>query len=180
MDWKGAWELKGRAAASTENGKPLRLPFAKLHATPVIQVGPVPVVVNADLTCYLQVDGDGKITVDVKQDVKGDFKVGGSYSRAKGWAPVSRANLKGSPVKASASAGGKVKAALGAEAAVGLYGTVGVVGNLSPYLRAEGEVRGDVSSDGKKSLKGKWGAFGGVDLNGALQHAAEDFRDADI
>ncbi|MBH1935359.1 hypothetical protein I5Q34_13935 [Streptomyces sp. AV19] len=168
-DWKAAWELKGRAAASTENGKPLRLPFAKLHATPVIQVGPVPVVVNADLTCYLQVDGDGKITVDVKQDVKGDFKVGGSYSRAKGWAPVSRAALKGSPVKASASAGGKVKAALGAEAAVGLYGTVGVVGDLSPYLRAEGVVRGDVSSDGKKSVKGKWAAFGGVDLNGALQ-----------
>ncbi|WP_344023231.1 hypothetical protein [Streptomyces luteireticuli] len=168
-DWKAAWELKGQAAASTEDGKPLRLPFAKLHATPVIQVGPVPVVVNADLTCYLQVDGDGKITVDVKQDVKGGFKVGGSYSRAKGWEPVSQADLKGSPVKASASAGGKVKAALGAEAAVGLYGTVGVTGNLSPYLRAEGEVKGDISSDGKKSLKGKWGAFGGVDLNGALQ-----------
>ncbi|KNB54438.1 hypothetical protein [Streptomyces caatingaensis] len=168
-DWKAAWELKGRAAASTENGKPLRLPFAKLHATPVVQVGPVPVVVNADLTCYLQVDGDGKITVDVKQNVAGGFEVGGSYSRAKGWAPVSKADLKGSPVKASASAGGRVKAALGAEAAVGLYGTVGVTGNLSPYLRAEGQVRGDVSSDGKKSLEGKWGAFGGVDLNGALQ-----------
>ncbi|WP_171166769.1 hypothetical protein [Streptomyces sp. I05A-00742] len=167
-DWSAQWELKGQAAASTE-AAPLRIPFATLHATPVVQVGPVPVVVNADLTCYLQVDADGKISVDVKQDVKGDFTVGGSYSRAKGWAPVSKSSLKGSPVRASVAAGGRVKAALGAEATVGLYGTVGVTGNLSPYLRAEGDVRATASSDGKKSLKGTWGAFGGVDLNGALQ-----------
>ncbi|MGI5338442.1 hypothetical protein ACQEVS_14080 [Streptomyces sp. CA-181903] len=167
-DWSAQWELKGQAAASTE-GKPLRLPFAKLHAAPVVQVGPVPVVVNADLTCYLQVDADGKISVDVKQDVKGDFRVGGSYSRAKGWAPVSKTAMKGSPVRATVAAGGRVRAALGAEASVGLYGTVGVTGDLSPYLRAEGEVAAKASSDGKKSLKGKWGAFGGVDLNGALQ-----------
>ncbi|MBZ4321563.1 hypothetical protein [Streptomyces huiliensis] len=167
-DWSAEWRLKGQAAASTE-GKPLRLPFAKLHAAPVVQVGPVPVVVNADLTCYLQVDADGKISVDVKQDVKGDFRVGGSYSRAKGWAPVSKAAMKGSPVRATVAAGGRVRAALGAEASVGLYGTVGVTGDLAPYLRAEGEVTAKASSDGKKSLKGKWGAFGGVDLNGALQ-----------
>ncbi|MER5783915.1 hypothetical protein ABT104_19695 [Streptomyces mobaraensis] len=167
-DWSAQWALKGQAAASTE-GKPLRLPFAKLHAAPVVQVGPVPVVVNADLTCYLQVDADGKISVDVKQEVKGDFRVGGSYSRAKGWAPVSKSAMKGSPVRATVAAGGRVRAALGAEASVGLYGTVGVTGDLSPYLRAEGEVTAKASSDGKKSLNGKWGAFGGVDLNGALQ-----------
>lgn len=47
-DWTSAWAVKGRAAAAT--GTPLRIPFAKLHADPVLQVGPVPVVVNLDLT----------------------------------------------------------------------------------------------------------------------------------
>ncbi|MFI9720567.1 hypothetical protein ACIHFE_13060 [Streptomyces sp. NPDC052396] len=161
-DWASQWELKGEASVS----KPVRIPFAKLHATPVINVGPVPVVINTDLTCYLQVEADGKVTVDVKQDVKGDFKVGGSYSRAAGWKPVSESKMSGSPIKASASGEGKVKAALGAEAELGLYGTVGVSGEVAPYLRAEGDV--SVSTDAPK-VKGKWGAYGGIDVNGALQ-----------
>lgn len=166
-DWSAQWELKGRAAASTE-AAPLRIPFAKLHADPVINVGPVPVVVNLDLTCYLQVDGDGKISVDVEQGVKGDFTVGGSYSRAKGWTPVSESDIKGTPVKATATAEGQVKAALGAEASVGLYGQVGVTGSVAPYLRAQGSVQASTGA-GKPSVDGKWAAFGGVDVNGALQ-----------
>ncbi|MFF4408062.1 hypothetical protein [Streptomyces sp. NPDC001404] len=168
-DWASQWELKGQAAATTADGKPLRVPFAKLHADPVITVGVVPVVVNLDLTCYLQVDADGKVSVDVKQDVKGDFKVGGSYSRAKGWAPVAKANMSGTPVTATATAAGKVKAALGAEASVGLFGSVGVTGNVAPYLRAEVEGTASGSSDGTGSLVGKWAAYGGVDLSGALR-----------
>ncbi|MFI1198348.1 hypothetical protein ACH4VR_02560 [Streptomyces sp. NPDC020883] len=168
-DWTSQWELKGQAAASTQEGAPLRVPFAKLHADPVIQVGVVPVVVNLDLTCYLQVDADGKVSVDVKQDVKGNFRVGGSYNRAKGWTPIARADLTGTPVTATATAAGRVKAALGAEASVGLYGTVGVTGTLAPYLRAEvaGTASGD--SNGTGSLVGKWAAYGGVDLSGALR-----------
>ncbi|MEV5510872.1 hypothetical protein [Streptomyces orinoci] len=161
-DWASQWELKGQASVS----KPLRIPFAKLHATPVINVGPVPVVVNTDLTCYLQVEADGKVSVDVKQDVKGDFKVGGSYSRTAGWQPVNESKMSGSPIKASASGEGKVKASLGAEAEIGLYGTVGVSGEISPYLRAEGDV--SINSDSRKPT-GKWGAYGGIDVNGALQ-----------
>ncbi|MEU7165160.1 hypothetical protein AB0A70_11015 [Streptomyces morookaense] len=168
-DWSSQWELKGQAAATTADGKPLRVPFAKLHADPVITVGAVPVVVNLDLTCYLQVDADGKVSVDVKQDVKGDFKVGGSYSRAKGWTPVAKANMTGTPVTATATAAGKVKAALGAEASVGLYGSVGVTGNVAPYLRAEVEGTATGASNGTGSLVGKWAAYGGVDLGGALR-----------
>lgn len=163
-----AWELKGQAEATTAD-KPYRLPFAKLHADPVIQVGPVPVVVNLDLTCYLQVDAEGKLSVDVKQDMKGDFKVGGAYTWGKGWSSVSKAEMNASPVRATATASGKVKAALGAEASVGLYGAVGVSANLSPYLRAEGEGTATAATDGSASASGKWAAYGGVDLTGALQ-----------
>ncbi|MFF0630766.1 hypothetical protein [Streptomyces sp. NPDC004296] len=168
-DWASQWELKGQAATTTPDGRPVRVPFAKLHADPVIQVGVVPVVVNLDLTCYLQVDADGKVSVDVKQDVKGHFRVGGSYSRAKGWAPIAQADMNGTPVTATATAAGTVKAALGTEASVGLYGTVGVTGTVAPYLRAEVAGTATGSSDGTGALVGKWAAYGGVDLSGALR-----------
>ncbi|MFC5721701.1 hypothetical protein ACFP1Z_16130 [Streptomyces gamaensis] len=166
--WSSQWELKGRAAGGT-GGKPLRVPFAKLHASPVIQVGPVPVVVNLGLTCYLQVDADGRIDLDVKQDVKGDFKVGGSYSRAKGWTPVNSSGISATSPSATVSAAGKVKATLGAEANVGLYGTVGVSADVAPYLRAEAEGRASGALDGSGSAVGTWKALGGLDVSGALQ-----------
>ncbi|MEV4433975.1 hypothetical protein [Streptomyces sp. NPDC049585] len=166
-NWSSQWELRGQAAATTAD-KPLRLPFAKLHADPVVQVGPVPVVINLDLTCYLQVDADGKIGVEVKQDMKGDFKVGGAYTWGKGWSGVSKADMTASPVRATATASGRVKATLGAEASVGLYGVAGVSANLAPYLRAEAEGSATAASDGSASATGKWAAYGGVDLTGAL------------
>ncbi|MFB7634586.1 hypothetical protein ACFC0M_27050 [Streptomyces sp. NPDC056149] len=164
-NWASQWELKGQATG----GKTIRLPFAKLHSDPVVWIGGVvPVVVNLDLTCYLQIDADGKASVDVKQDIKGHFQVGGSYSRAKGWAPVAQADMHGTPLTATATAAGHVKAALGAEASVGLYGTVGVTGKLAPYLRAEVTGTATGSSNGTGSLVGKWAAYGGVDLSGDL------------
>ncbi|WP_367133349.1 MULTISPECIES: hypothetical protein [Streptomyces] len=167
-DWSSQWELKGQAAASTD-GKPLRVPFAKLHASPVIQVGPVPVVVNLGLTCYLQVDADGHVNVDVKEELKGGFRVGGAYNRGKGWSPVNTSDFSATSPQASVTAAGKVKAALGAEASVGLYGAVGVKADVAPYLRAEAEGSATASADGKASATGKWGAYGGLDLAGALQ-----------
>lgn len=167
-DWASQWRLKGQAAAHTPDGKPLRLPFAKLHADPVIQVGPVPVVVNLDLTCYVEVDADGRVGVEAKEDLKGDFRVGGSYSRAKGWNAVSESDIKASPVEAGVTAAGKVKATLGAEATVGLYGVTGVTAEVAPYLRGEGEARAKGSSEGTGSAVGHWLVAGGVDLSGAL------------
>ncbi|MFE9634587.1 hypothetical protein [Streptomyces sp. NPDC006463] len=165
-DWSSQWELKGRAAAST--GAPKRIPFAKLHSDPVIQVGPVPVVVNLDLTCYVQVEADGRVTLDVQQDVKGDFRVGGSYASGKGWTPVSTSAVQSSPVKASVTATGRVKGALGAEASVGLYGAVGVSADFAPYLRGEADAKATASTDGKTSVSGSWALYGGFDLSGQL------------
>ncbi|WP_406415864.1 hypothetical protein [Streptomyces sp. NBC_01614] len=167
-DWASKWSLKGRAAGST-NGQPIRIPFAELHSDPVIQVGPIPVVVNLDLTCYIQVNADGRVTVDVEQDIKGDFRVGGTFSWAKGWTPVSESEMTGEPLKATVTAAGDVKAALGAEATVGLYGTVGVTADLAPYVRAHAEASAEGSSDGTGSAAGSYALYGGVDLTGSLQ-----------
>lgn len=168
-DWSSQWRFKGQAASSTGKDKPLRMPFAKLHADPVIQVGPVPVVVNLDLTCYLAVEADGRISVDVKQDLKGGFRVGGSYTWAEGWKPVSESGLTATPVQATVTAAGRVKAALGAEAGVGLYGMAGVSADIAPYLRGVGSAVITGSSDGKGSATADWKVFGGLDLSGSLQ-----------
>ncbi|MFE7772777.1 hypothetical protein ACFU5O_02535 [Streptomyces sp. NPDC057445] len=164
-DWSAQWALKGRA----KGGVKQRIPFAKLHADPVIQVGPVPVVVNLDLTCYIQVEADGRITLDVEQNVKGDFRVGGSYAPAKGWTAVSTSDVKSSPVKATLTAAGQAKTALGAEASVGLYGMVGVTADFAPYLRGEASATATGSTDGTGSLVGSWALHGGFDLSGNLQ-----------
>ncbi|MFJ8035174.1 hypothetical protein [Streptomyces sp. NPDC096032] len=167
-DWTSGWAVKGRAAAAT--GTPLRIPFAKLHADPVLQVGPVPVVVNLDLTCYLQISGDGHVTVDVEQSLKGDFKAGGTFGPARGWTPVSSSDMTSTPVRASLDSAGSVKTALGAEASVGLYGTVGVTADLAPYLRGEAAGTVTAASDGSPpKAEGTWAAYGGVDLSGTLR-----------
>ncbi|MER6028083.1 hypothetical protein [Streptomyces sp. NPDC001851] len=166
-DWTSGWAVKGRAALTT--GTPLRIPFAKLHADPVLQVGPVPVVVNLDLTCYVQISGDGKVTVDVEQKLKGDFKAGGTFGLAKGWTPVSSSDMTSTPVRASVTTAGTVKTALGAEASVGLYGAVGVTADLAPYLRGEASGTVTASSDGKAKAEGAWTVYGGVDLSGTLR-----------
>ncbi|NGO42543.1 hypothetical protein [Streptomyces ureilyticus] len=166
-DWASQWSLKGRAAGST-NGKPIRIPFAELHADPVIQVGPVPIVVNLDLVCYFQVDADGRVTVDVEQDLKGDFKVGGNFTWAKGWQGVSESHMTGEPLKTTVTAAGDVKAAMGAEATIGLYGTVGVTADVAPYLRASADASAEGSADGTGSGSGSWALYGGIDLTGTL------------
>ncbi|MBX9397693.1 hypothetical protein K4749_29925 [Streptomyces sp. TRM72054] len=157
-DWTSGWALHGRAALSDT---PLRIPFAKLHADPVLQVGPVPVVVNLDLTCYLQLSGDGRITVDVEQSLKGDFKAGGTFGLAQGWTPVSESEMTSTPVRTSLTTAGNVQATLGAEASIGLYGTVGVAADLAPYLRGEA-----TATAGTPAV---WSLYGGVDLTGTLR-----------
>ncbi|UFR01875.1 hypothetical protein KBP30_12050 [Streptomyces sp. Go40/10] len=167
-DWSSGWAVKGRAAAAT--GTPLRIPFAKLHADPVLQVGPVPVVVNLDLTCYVQISADGRATVDVEQSLKGDFKAGGTFGAARGWTPVSSSHMNSTPVHASVTAAGDVKTALGAEATVGLYGTVGVTADLAPYLRGEASGTLTAASDrSEPKATGTWAVYGGVDLSGTLR-----------
>ncbi|WP_405884502.1 MULTISPECIES: hypothetical protein [unclassified Streptomyces] len=130
---------------------------------------------NLDLTCYFEISGDGSVTVGVEQDLKGDFKAGGTFGTAKGWTPVNESHMDSSPVRTSVTTAGRVKAALGAQATVGLYGTVGVTADLTPYLRGEavGAVTATtpVGSDTKSDVEGagSWALYGGLDLSGTLQ-----------
>ncbi|MET9325031.1 hypothetical protein ABZX75_33570 [Streptomyces sp. NPDC003038] len=164
-DWKAQWQLKGRVAGGAKH----RIPFAKLHADPVIQVGYVPVVVNLNVTCYIQVEADGRITLDVEQNVTGDFHVAADYTKGMGWTQASTSNVKSSPVQASVTAAGTTKATLGAEASVGLYGMAGLLADFAPYLRGEATATATAATDSTASLVGFWGLYSGFELNGYLQ-----------
>ncbi|MBH1937409.1 hypothetical protein I5Q34_24600 [Streptomyces sp. AV19] len=156
-DWATGWKLKGRGASAT-HGKPLRVPFARLRADPVLHVGGIPVVVNLDLTCYVLIDADGKARFAIEQGAtKGDFRIGGTYRADTGWAPEAKAGSGTSRVRAAVDGASGVRAALGTEASVGLYGNPGLTGDLAaPYVRTE-------ASGGAA-----WKLSGGVELQGAL------------
>ncbi|MFF4159925.1 hypothetical protein [Streptomyces sp. NPDC001678] len=166
-DWSSAFHFKGRTAP-TMNGKPVRVPFVVLHANPTFYVGELPVTVNIDLTCYVLIDADGKASLDVQQDaVKGDFALGSAFGLREGWQPEAKANFTPATLKASASAAVNAKVRFGTEANLGLYGSVGVKGDVAaPYVRTEVKGRAGGSAEGKAAADADWKLFAGVDLEG--------------
>ncbi|MBH1937606.1 hypothetical protein I5Q34_25600 [Streptomyces sp. AV19] len=166
-DWSSGFHFKGRTSPTT-NGKPVRVPFVVLHANPTFYIGELPVTVNIDLTCYVLIDADGKVSLDVQQDpVKGDFTLGSAFGLKEGWQPEAKANFTPATLKASTSAAADVKVRFGTEANLGLYGSVGVKGDVAaPYVRTE--VKGGVSgsTEGRAAADVDWKLFAGVDLEG--------------
>ncbi|WP_414167431.1 hypothetical protein ACMATS_07790 [Streptoverticillium reticulum] len=166
-DWSSGFHFKGRTSPTT-NGKPVRVPFVVLHANPTFYIGELPVTVNIDLTCYALIDADGRATLDIEQDpVKGDFALGSAFSLREGWQPEAKADFTPGTLKASASAAVNAKVRFGTEANLGLYGSVGVKGDVAaPYVRTEvkGGARG--STEGKAAANADWKLFAGVDLEG--------------
>ncbi|MET8546351.1 hypothetical protein ABZW03_37870, partial [Kitasatospora sp. NPDC004799] len=162
------WKVTGDAARGT-GAAPIRVPFAKLQASPVLTVAGLPVVVNLGLTCYLEVSADGQVHLEAEQDATGTWAVRADYTGGKGWTPVTNAETKVSPVHLRLNGKASVRAALGAEISLGLYDTVGVETTVAPYLRAqaEGSLVAD-SSGNPPQAQGSWSLVGGVDLNGAL------------
>ncbi|MGW2251642.1 hypothetical protein ACWCXH_15780 [Kitasatospora sp. NPDC001660] len=163
------WKVTGDLARNT-GAAPVRLPFAKLQASPVLTVAGLPVVVNLGLTCYLEISADGQIHVEAEQEATGTWSVRADYTGGKGWAPLSDASdTKVSPVHLRLNGKAGVRAALGAEASIGLYDTVGVETTVAPYLsaKAEGSLTADVPG-GTPQAQGSWSVVGGIDLNGAL------------
>ncbi|MFG3053114.1 hypothetical protein ACGFZP_19475 [Kitasatospora sp. NPDC048239] len=162
------WKVTGDLGRAT--GTPVRLPFAKLQASPVLTVAGLPVVVNLGLTCYLEISADGKVHLEAEQEVTGAWSVRADYAGDRGWSPVTDAgNTTVSPVRLRLSGKAAVRAGLGAEVSVGLYDTVGVEATLAPYLR--GQVDGSIAVDtsgNPPQVQGSWGLFGGIDLNGSL------------
>ncbi|MFI8456114.1 hypothetical protein [Kitasatospora sp. NPDC085464] len=162
------WKVTGDVARNT-GAAPIRVPFAKLQASPVLTVAGLPVVVNLGLTCYLEVSADGQVHLEAEQDAVGSWAVRADYTGGKGWTPVTNADTKVTPVHVRLNGKAGVRAALGAEISVGLYDTVGVETTVAPYLKAqaEGSLIAD-SSGNPPQVQGSWSLVGGVDLNGAL------------
>ncbi|MFJ8621395.1 hypothetical protein ACIRD3_00945 [Kitasatospora sp. NPDC093550] len=162
------WKVTGDVARNT-GAAPIRVPFAKLQASPVLTVAGLPVVVNLGLTCYLEISADGQVHLEAEQDATGTWAVRADYTGGKGWTPVTNAETKVSPVHVKLNGKAGVRAALGAEISVGLYDTVGVETTVAPYLKAqvEGSLTAD-SSGTPPQAQGSWSLLGGVDLNGAL------------
>ncbi|MFI5647302.1 hypothetical protein [Kitasatospora sp. NPDC051705] len=162
------WKVTGDLARDT-GAAPVRLPFAKLQASPVLTVAGLPVVVNLGLTCYLEISADGQVHLEAEQEATGTWAVRADYTGGKGWAPTTSADTKVSPVRVRLTGKAGVRAALGTEVSIGLYDTVGVETTVAPYLRAQAE--GSLSADSSGNppqAQGSWSLVGGVDLNGSL------------
>ncbi|MDH6126758.1 hypothetical protein [Kitasatospora sp. GP82] len=161
------WHVTAGLTASTG---PVKIPIAKLTATPVVMVGPVPVVITLDLTVYAEVSADGTITVDTEQNLAGNWGIHANYTKAGGWTSATDPGATTvSPVKATFSGNANVRTGLVADGSVALYDTLGVKATVEPYLRAavEGTVSVDTSG-AKPTVDGKAGLYGGLDVNGAV------------
>ncbi|CAM5321398.1 hypothetical protein BOQ63_014055 [Streptomyces viridifaciens] len=162
------WKVTGDVARNT-GAAPIRVPFAKLQASPVLTVAGLPVVVNLGLTCYLEVGADGQVHLEAQQDATGTWAVRADYTGGKGWTSTTSADTKVSPVHVRLDGKASVRAALGAEVSLGLYDTVGVETTVAPYLAAKADGSLAVDVPGKTpQLQGSWSLVGGVDLSGAL------------
>ncbi|MEV6207669.1 hypothetical protein [Kitasatospora sp. NPDC051914] len=161
------WKVSATLAA---NPTPLRVPLAKLSASPVLTVAGFPVVVNLDLTCYLTVGADGKLTVEAEQNLDGAWSVHADYAKGKGWTTTADPGTTTvGPVRARLSGNAALRTGLTAEASVGLYNTVGVAAGIEPYLRTR--VAGSVTLDTTGEpphVEGSWTNTAGLDINGRL------------
>ncbi|KOV11282.1 hypothetical protein ADK60_35470 [Streptomyces sp. XY431] len=163
------WKVTGDFARAT--AAPVRVPFAKLQASPVLTVAGLPVVVNLALTCYLEVGADGQVHVEAEQEAAGTWAVRADWTGGgRGWTSAADApDTKVSLVHVRLDGKASVRATLGTEVSVGLYDAVGVEATVAPYLqaKADGSLAVDVPG-GTPRLQGSWALVGGIDLNGAL------------
>ncbi|MGW2255829.1 hypothetical protein ACWCXH_37655 [Kitasatospora sp. NPDC001660] len=161
------WHLTAGLTGSTGQ---VKIPIATLTATPTVMVGTVPVVIVLNVTVYATAHADGTVSVDVTQEITGDWALHADYTKAGGWTSTTEpVKTSVSPVKASFEGRASVSAGLVAEGSVALYDTVGVKATVEPYLRAD--VDGSVSIDssgGKPTVHGKAGLYGGLDVDGAV------------
>ncbi|QPP07113.1 hypothetical protein G4Z16_12765 [Streptomyces bathyalis] len=163
-DYKAGWSVKGTVA---EPDLSRRIPVAEVKAHPVIMVGPVPVVVTVKLTLVLKVQANGRIQVDVQKDVNGTVKVGTRYAKDSGWESDNQADGTTLPGgRADVSGEGELRTALGPEADVSLYDTVGVTAFLGPYLRATAQF--SQQTPGGADGRGAWQLHGGLTLESSL------------
>ncbi|MER5639179.1 hypothetical protein ABT095_19740 [Kitasatospora sp. NPDC002227] len=160
------WHISGTNLAA---GASFKIPLAKLSSSPVVMVGPLPVVINLDFALSLDVSADGTVTVDAEQSYDGHWGVHSDYTSAQGWTTTTDPGTSTvSPLKLNLSGNASLKTGLLAEGSIALYDTLGVKASIEPYLRTA--VNGSVvlGSGAPPSGSGTVDLYGGLDINGAL------------
>ncbi|MBT2453120.1 hypothetical protein J7F03_40110 [Streptomyces sp. ISL-43] len=161
------WRIRAAIAAPSD---PIRIPLAKLMASPVVMVGPVPVVINLDLTLYAKIGIDGTVTLDVTQQLAADWGIRSDYAKAKGWTTdADPGTMTISPLRATLTGKASVRTGLAIEGSVALYDAVGLKASIEPYLRTAVEGSATIDSSGAApTVTGTAALYGGLDINGAL------------
>jgi hypothetical protein len=158
------------SAGLTATGTPIKIPIAKLSASPTIMVGILPVVVNLDLTLNADISADGTVTVDAEQSYDGSWGVHSDYTKGQGWTTsTDPSSSTVTPLTMNLAGNASVKTGLEADASVALYDAVGVEASIEPYLRTA--VNGSVVLNGSGSapdVNGSVSLYGGLDINGKL------------
>ncbi|GAA2791040.1 hypothetical protein RMN57_33130 [Kitasatospora sp. CM 4170] len=160
------WHVSG---ADLAGGASVKIPLAKLSASPVVMVGVLPVVINLDFKLSLDISADGTITVDAEQSYDGHWGVHSDYTSGQGWTTTTEPGTSTvSPLRLHLSGNASLKTGLLAEGSVALYDAVGVKASIEPYLRTA--VSGSVVLDGGTAPTGGGTVdlYGGLDINGAL------------
>lgn len=155
------WQMHAALAGLADTGeRALRLPFAEVHVNQTFWIGPVPVVISADLTYFYRLTAQGTLSIDSEQTTAGEFAVGASYDSRTGWGPLNRNQATTSGDAMPVVTGrGDLRATVGADLAVFLYDAAGVTGRLAPYLRA--------AVDGSLDQV-RWGLYAGIDVTATL------------
>ncbi|MEV7185002.1 hypothetical protein [Kitasatospora sp. NPDC093102] len=161
------WRVSANLTASTT---PIRIPLAKYSASPVLMVGPLPVVINLSFTLSADISADGTVSLDAEQAYDGQWGVHSDYVKGPGWTTTTDpGNSTVSPLRLNLKGSASAKAGLLAEGSIALYDTVGVKASIEPYLRAT--VNGSIVLDGTgttPAVNGAAALYGGLDINGAL------------
>ncbi|MEV6330235.1 hypothetical protein [Streptomyces sp. NPDC051909] len=167
IDARADWRVRAGISGSAE---PMRIPLAKLHATPTVMAGPVPIVITLDLTVYATLGADGQVTIEAEQELAGHWGIRSDYTKGGGWKTATDpGTLNISPVRATLDGRASVRTGLTVEGSVALYDAVGLKASIKPYLRTavEGSVTID-STGAAPVVNGKAGVYGGLDIDGAL------------
>jgi hypothetical protein len=155
------WQVHAAMAGLADTGEQaIRLPFAEVHLHQTFWIGPVPIVLSADLTYFYRLTASGDLSIDSEQTTTGEFAVGAAYDSRTGWGPLNRntADTRGDTVP-TVTGRGDMRATIGADLSVFLYDAAGVTGRLAPYVRAAVDA-------GFSPIR--WGVYAGFDLTAAL------------
>ncbi|MFF2951258.1 hypothetical protein ACFVVU_07910 [Kitasatospora sp. NPDC057965] len=162
-DWHVSADLTASAAG-------IRIPLATYSASPVVMVGPLPVVINLKFTLSADIAADGTVTLDAEQTYDGQWGVHSDYVKGPGWTTTTDPGTSTvTPLRLDLKGSASAKAGLLAEGSIALYDTIGVKASIEPYLRAA--VSGSVvlgGASGTPEVNGTAALYGGININGAL------------